>query len=325
MSTGGDYGLPAPPGVAGVEPQPVVVLPHQHAQRVDAPDLLRDGRLGGDYSLQLGHRARRLIQQRVTAFYNAQCCGIGPRVPGATTRLLRQRVAVPKDRRFNLGFTLAGIGTFSNFFGNFGGESQRDGGPGARHRRGRIRRPAICCARLDADATGRRLASARHGAAAVAGVTLARGGAAGPRGGRRRARRRPPGGDLPPAGVAHVGDSWAHAEETLAGNVVGTSNLFDALRRAGHAVRVLVTGSATIYQPSADAAHRGLADRAEHALRHQQAGAGDGGAARRGASTASRRGDPLVQPHRPAAVARVRRAGLRPPAGARSKPAWRRR
>jgi nucleoside-diphosphate-sugar epimerase len=33
------------------------------------------------------------------------------------------------------------------------------------------------------------------------------------------------------AGVPHVGDSWAHAEETLAGNVVGTLNLFDGLRR----------------------------------------------------------------------------------------------
>jgi hypothetical protein len=30
---------------------------------------------------------------------------------------------IPKDRRFNLAFTLAGIGTFSNFFGNFGGAS----------------------------------------------------------------------------------------------------------------------------------------------------------------------------------------------------------
>jgi hypothetical protein len=29
--------------------------------------------------------------------------------------------SLPKDRRFNLGFTLAGVGTFSNFFGNFGG------------------------------------------------------------------------------------------------------------------------------------------------------------------------------------------------------------
>jgi hypothetical protein len=31
--------------------------------------------------------------------------------------------AFPKDRRFNFGFTLAGVGTFSNFFGNFGGGS----------------------------------------------------------------------------------------------------------------------------------------------------------------------------------------------------------
>jgi hypothetical protein len=28
---------------------------------------------------------------------------------------------VPQDRRFNIGFTLAGVGTFSNFFGAFGG------------------------------------------------------------------------------------------------------------------------------------------------------------------------------------------------------------
>jgi GDP-4-dehydro-6-deoxy-D-mannose reductase len=55
------------------------------------------------------------------------------------------------------------------------------------------------------------------------------------------------------AGVPHVGDSWAHAEETLAGNVVGTLNLFDGLRAAGLAPRVLVTGSATIYKPSTDA------------------------------------------------------------------------
>jgi hypothetical protein len=29
---------------------------------------------------------------------------------------------VPQDRRFNLSFTLAGIGTFSNLFGAFGGQ-----------------------------------------------------------------------------------------------------------------------------------------------------------------------------------------------------------
>lgn len=55
------------------------------------------------------------------------------------------------------------------------------------------------------------------------------------------------------AGVPHVGDSWARAEETLAGNVVGTLNLFDGLRDLQLTPRVVVTGSATIYRPSAEA------------------------------------------------------------------------
>lgn len=52
------------------------------------------------------------------------------------------------------------------------------------------------------------------------------------------------------AGMPHVGDSWAKAEETFAGNVVGTLNLFAAMRAQGCTCRVLITGSATIYQPS---------------------------------------------------------------------------
>jgi hypothetical protein len=30
-------------------------------------------------------------------------------------------VAVPKDTRWNISFTLAGVGSFSNFFGSMGG------------------------------------------------------------------------------------------------------------------------------------------------------------------------------------------------------------
>ncbi len=66
-------------------------------------------------------------------------------------------------------------------------------------------------------------------------------------------------GDISPsavyhlAGVPHVGDSWALAEETLAGNVVGTLNLFDGLADAGLTPRVLVTGSAAIYEPTTGA------------------------------------------------------------------------
>ena len=55
------------------------------------------------------------------------------------------------------------------------------------------------------------------------------------------------------AGVPHVGDSWAHAQDTLAGNVVGTLNLFEGLHAAGLRPRVLITSSATIYKPSTDA------------------------------------------------------------------------
>jgi GDP-4-dehydro-6-deoxy-D-mannose reductase len=52
------------------------------------------------------------------------------------------------------------------------------------------------------------------------------------------------------AGIAHVGDSWAHAEETLAGNVIATAHLIEGLRQLGLRPRVLITGSATIYKAS---------------------------------------------------------------------------
>ena len=52
------------------------------------------------------------------------------------------------------------------------------------------------------------------------------------------------------AGVPHVGSSWDSTTPTLAGNVLATHYLFDALRRAGVRARVLVTASATVYAPS---------------------------------------------------------------------------
>lgn len=55
------------------------------------------------------------------------------------------------------------------------------------------------------------------------------------------------------AGVPHVADSWARAADTLEGNVVGTWHLLDAMRTQGRTCRVVVTGSATVYQPSASA------------------------------------------------------------------------
>jgi GDP-4-dehydro-6-deoxy-D-mannose reductase len=55
------------------------------------------------------------------------------------------------------------------------------------------------------------------------------------------------------AGVPHVGDSWSHTHETFAGNVLATHYLFDALRREGLTPRVLITSSATVYQPASHA------------------------------------------------------------------------
>jgi LPS-assembly protein len=93
---------------------------------VNASTVLRTLRntLGGAYTFDYNFTTSTLIQQRVTAYYNAQCCGIAmeyqvfnyPNVTG---------FVLPQDRRFNLSFTLAGIGTFSNFLGAFGGAPDR--------------------------------------------------------------------------------------------------------------------------------------------------------------------------------------------------------
>jgi hypothetical protein len=77
------------------------------------------GRVGGSFSFDYDFFRDQMLQRRIQAFYNAQCCGIAAEYqvynfPGSGSFL------VPRDRRFNLTFTLAGIGTFSNMFGVFG-------------------------------------------------------------------------------------------------------------------------------------------------------------------------------------------------------------
>jgi GDP-4-dehydro-6-deoxy-D-mannose reductase len=53
------------------------------------------------------------------------------------------------------------------------------------------------------------------------------------------------------AGAAQVARSWVRRAEPLAANVLATHHLLDALRRTGRPCRLLVTGSAAIYAPSA--------------------------------------------------------------------------
>jgi GDP-4-dehydro-6-deoxy-D-mannose reductase len=52
------------------------------------------------------------------------------------------------------------------------------------------------------------------------------------------------------AGSPQVAESWQDSTKPLAGNVLATAHLFDAIRRAGLRCRVLVAGSATVYAPS---------------------------------------------------------------------------
>ena len=80
-----------------------------------------DGKTGGNVFLNWDIGRSTLLQHRWVAFYNAQCCGIAVEYQEYNFPSFDARFPIPKDRRFNLSFTLAGIGTFSNFFGAFGG------------------------------------------------------------------------------------------------------------------------------------------------------------------------------------------------------------
>lgn len=128
LRTGGSYsqvkyglttpGEPEPPAVSYLGTQTMIGSP--------------DGKFGGGYSFQMNAADRDLTQQRLGVSYNAQCCGVAfeyqmvdlpPYVaPGVT-----------QDRRFNLSFTLAGLGSFSNFLGAFGLGQGAMGLPGRRN------------------------------------------------------------------------------------------------------------------------------------------------------------------------------------------------
>ncbi len=80
------------------------------------------GKYGGTVALNYDLARSTLLNHRYIAFYNAQCCGISFEYlaynygPGTNLPLAQ-------NRRFNMSFTLAGVGSFSNFFGAFGGRT----------------------------------------------------------------------------------------------------------------------------------------------------------------------------------------------------------
>lgn len=81
-----------------------------------------DGRVGANYSINWDIQRGFILQQKAIGHYNAQCCGFLVEYQEFNFGGFSAS-PIAKDRRFNLAFTLAGIGTFSNFFGAFGGSS----------------------------------------------------------------------------------------------------------------------------------------------------------------------------------------------------------
>jgi lipopolysaccharide assembly outer membrane protein LptD (OstA) len=79
-----------------------------------------DNHYGGNYSLNVDVHNSQFVQQRLTLYYNAQCCGFAFDYQTYNFGEL-SGLRVPKDTRFNFSFTLAGIGSFSNFFGALSG------------------------------------------------------------------------------------------------------------------------------------------------------------------------------------------------------------
>ena len=82
---------------------------------------LLNTRARGGYSLTWDIGRAGIMNQSVGFSYLAQCCGIQAEFQKFKYPQSRADFPIPSDRRFNVSFVLAGVGTFSNFLGAFGG------------------------------------------------------------------------------------------------------------------------------------------------------------------------------------------------------------
>jgi hypothetical protein len=95
--------------------------PNQLNHSVDAASTVRtrDNKYGAIYNVTYDLLRTTLLQQRISGFYNAQCCGLAFEFQkfqfGAGTG------TITSDHRFFMSFTLAGLGNFSPFNGALSG------------------------------------------------------------------------------------------------------------------------------------------------------------------------------------------------------------
>ena len=85
----------------------------------------RANKYGGTYEFNYDIKRSGFLNQRLIAYYNAQCCGVGVEYQTVNIPTFGDVQGRVLDRRFNLSFTLAGIGSFSDFFGAFGADPYR--------------------------------------------------------------------------------------------------------------------------------------------------------------------------------------------------------
>ena len=82
-----------------------------------------DNGVGGTFSFNYDVLRGYFLQRRYRAFYNSQCCGVAFDYQTVDLTHFSLIAGGRNDRRMAISFTLAGIGTFSNPLGAFGGDS----------------------------------------------------------------------------------------------------------------------------------------------------------------------------------------------------------
>ena len=83
----------------------------------DVGEFLRDALSSFSYDVTRG----QMLNQRISGFYNSQCCGIAFDYQTFSYGGVTSIYAIPSDHRFFLSFTLAGLGNFSPFNGAMSG------------------------------------------------------------------------------------------------------------------------------------------------------------------------------------------------------------
>jgi LPS-assembly protein len=81
----------------------------------------RDNKYGLNYSAGYDVRHGGITTQRLTGFYNAQCCGLAIEYSTFNYLGVNTLSPIPSDHRFFMSFTLAGLGNFSPFNGALSG------------------------------------------------------------------------------------------------------------------------------------------------------------------------------------------------------------